>query len=532
MSIESEPRIHRRASLTDLAILVVAIFVCGIAVPISVSQAAPADEKAKDAPTTKATQTMTSTTSAPAMQLPPTGELHGKAYVAAIKARDAADLARSAYEKQYTLYEWRNRPLPPEADEAFAKVETLYRDAIDKAGMTDIGVYTRQRLAGAYQYRGQKERAAAMNKEAEELKLAVEQLKEQHRLRREGADWPELAAMIRLLHLPSGSNVTPEELAEAWKTLGARSDEAVGRLMEEFWLSVDYAYRWRTITALGKLNSARSRQALLELALRAEKDDLPWVRGAAQQYVSTLTDKSEARRLLASNDIVVLQQAAMGLRGAVIDKEIIGRVLELTKSLDPDLRRLVVGVLGNDPSGQFAPEKVAAIVQAIPAIATMDKADAVAWPGSWTKAEVHYREYIGALAGMANAAKPIADEIVRAKAGETAWRCLVLARALGGDAKARPELLRILQDSDAGLFRAWAAQALVEIATSDDLALLREVAEKDPMQREQGGCIAPQNKQLYYPVRQAAQQAIKALQAGSVAPDKQPKSRPAAPLAR
>ena len=68
-------------------------------------------------------------------------------------------------------------------------------------------------------------------------------------------------------------------------------------------------------------------------------------------------------------------------------------------------------------------------------------------------------------------------------------------------------------DAEAGLFRAWAAEAMGKIGTADDLPLLREVAEKDPMQREQGGCRAPMNKQLYYPVRQAAQEAMKMLQA-------------------
>jgi hypothetical protein len=126
--------------------------------------------------------------------------------------------------------------------------------------------------------------------------------------------------------------------------------------------------------------------------------------------------------------------------------------------------------------------------------------------------------YIGALAQVANGGKALDDALSRAQAGKPAWRCLVLARAFGGDAKSRPEVRKILSDAEAGLFRAWAAEALGKIGTADDLPLLRDVAEKDPMQREQGGCIAPLNKQLYYSVRQAAQQAIKTLQAGPGAP--------------
>ena len=71
----------------------------------------------------------------------------------------------------------------------------------------------------------------------------------------------------------------------------------------------------------------------------------------------------------------------------------------------------------------------------------------------------------------------------------------------------------------AGLFRAWACQAMGKIGTAADLPLLREVAEKDPMQRERGGCLAPMNKDIVYPVRDAAHEVIKTLQAGPSAPD-------------
>jgi hypothetical protein len=464
----------------------------------------------------------------------PTGDVFGQARVAAMDARDKADLALAEYTQTYAAGSgWRSRaekradPNTPAGREAFAKVERLFLDAIEKVGPTEYGPYVRRHLAGAYLYHGQKDRAADVSKEADELKLVVEKLKELARLRREGADWPELAALVRLLRNPG--EVSPEEIAGTLAKLGARRDEAIGRLMGESWIESDYGYRWRTIKALGVLNSPASRKALLELALGSRKDDLPWVRGAAQQYVEILTDKSEARRLLVSNDTDVLQNAAVGLRGVAIDREMLTRLVELTKSPDRHLRFLVVCDFGEDPGGQFASEKVSAIVLAIPDIATMDKADGVYWPGSWTNAEAHYRAYIGALAKMINASKPIADEIARSQAGEPAWRCLVLARAFGGDAKSRPEVRKILSDAEGGMFRAWAAEALGKIGTADDLPFLRDVAEKDPMQREQGGCIAPLNKQLYYPVRQAAQQAMKTLQAEPGAPGTTPAPNGAGP---
>lgn len=451
----------------------------------------------------------------------PTGELHGKERTAAMKARDAADLAMHKYKGTYGVSGHRfpprkADPSTPAGRKAFAEVERLYREAIDKAGLTDIGVYTRLRLSGAYRYHGEPAKADAMKIESEQLQPVVEKLKEKHRLRIEGADWPELAAVIRVLRRPG--DVSREEITGALTKLDTRGDEAVGRLMADFWPSSDYAYRWRTIKALGLINSPRSRKALLDLALGTNKSSLPWIRGAAREYVKTLTDKSEARQLLVSADTAVLQQAAVGLNGVAIDKEMIDRLVELMKSPDRHLRLLVVYVFANDPGGLFTSRKVAAIVQGIPDIATMDKADGVAWPSNYTNAESHYRTYINGLATMVNAAKPIQDQIALAPAGGLTWRCLVLSRGLGGDAKVRPEARKILADSKAGLFRAWAAEAMGKIGTADDLPLLRQVAKKDPMQRERGGCLAPINKDIVYPVREVAQAVIKTLQAAPAAP--------------
>ena len=445
----------------------------------------------------------------------PTGELHGKARIAAMRARDAADLAMSKYTGTYgvsghRLHPRKADPNTPAGRKAFADIERLYREAIEKAGPTDIGVYTRLRLSGAYLYHGQPAEADAMKIQSERLKPVVEKLKEKNRLRNEGDDWPALAAVIRVLRRPG--DVSPDEIAEVLTKLGDRGDEAVGRLMAQFWPKSDYEYRWRTIKAMGLLNSPPSRKALLDLALGTQKQNRPWIHGAARAYIEALTDKSQARLLLVSADTAVLQQAAVGLNGVAVDKETIGRLVELTKSPDRHLRMLVVNVFAKDPGGLFTAEKVEAIVRAIPDIATMDKADDVAWPGNWTSAEVHSRTYINALTNMVNAAKPIQDQTASAKAGTPAWRCLLLARALGGDGEVRPDVRKILADPEAGLFRAWAAEAMGKIGTADDLPLLRQVAEKDPMQRERGGCLVPMNKDIIYPVREAAQQAIKKLQ--------------------
>lgn len=441
-----------------------------------------------------------------------TGGLYGDEYREAVEARDAADLARAEYERTYRLYDWKDKALPPAADEEFAKVEKLYQEAIRRFSLTDIGVYCRERLAGAYQYRGQHEKAAALKQEAEETRATVAQLKLEQSDRRAAKDWPELAALCRLLRLPWQVQVTRDNLRTATAKLGGKTDEAIDRLMEDFWPLSDYAYRWRTIQVLSIVNTPKSRETLLQVVMRTKTDELPWIRGAAREYVATLVDKSEARKLLATSDTQVLQEAAVGLRGVAIDKGIIGRLLELMASKDHHLRRLVVAVLGEDPGGQFASEKVAAIVRAIPDIARMEKADDVAWPGNWTNSEVYCRTYIDALARMKNARQAIIEQLPVAPVGEPTQHCLVLALAFGGDGGVRPELRKMVTDANAGLFRAWAAEALGKIGTTEDLPLLRGVTQKDTMKRERGCDVAPMNKQPYYPVREAARRAIKLLE--------------------
>lgn len=299
--------------------------------------------------------------------------------------------------------------------------------------------------------------------------------------------------------------------------------------MEEFWPLGDYGYRHRMVLVLGTVNTPRARQALLSTALMSERGCRPWARSAARTYVNVLPDKANAAKLLVSKDTTVLQNAAMGLRGVRISNDTIARLLKLMQSTDTHLRLLVVGVLGEDPGGQFASDKVTAIVRAIHDIPKMEKADQVQWHGSWTRAETHYRTYIGALAKTKNGRKSLVRQMERAKASKPVWRSLVLARAFGGDGAVKPEVRTILTDPDAGMFRAWAAEALGRIGAKGDLPLLQKTAKKDPMQRELGGHEPPLNKQLYHPVRQAAKRAIESIEVPTPPAPQEASTQPATP---
>ncbi len=427
--------------------------------------------------------------------------------------------AQAAYEKTYNAVGRNSRPgkaapNTPAARAAFAKVERMYLDAIKKFGVNKYGASTQRELARAYRYAGQKEQFKEWGNRAEQTKLVAAKLKELTRRRREGGDWPELAAVMRLLNNPG--KVSREDLAAPLAALGDRSDEAVAAITEEFWaLGSRGAYCSRVITSLSIIDTPASRKAMLKLALDGgHKDDRGLIRSAARAYIRLLPDKAGAKCLLAASDSDVVTQAIGHLRGEPIDKPMLARLLELMRTGDHNMRFQVVQNFGQDPGGKFITEKVAAIVKAIPKIAGMPEADKTAWPANWTKAELRYRLYFDALSKLTNPPEPIDKALAAAKEGDAVWRCLVLARGLAGDAKARPGLRKILADAKAGTFRVWACEALGKIGSAEDLPLLRETAAKDPMQRKCRGHMVPRSKEFFHPVREAAGRAIKLIEEG------------------
>jgi tetratricopeptide (TPR) repeat protein len=86
----------------------------------------------------------------------------------ASQARDDADLKRSAFEARH-----RAGPLPKDAADDFAQVVAAYEKAIDRPtdspDVMPIVVNARIRLAGAYQFTGQFDKAIAQVKKAVEL---------------------------------------------------------------------------------------------------------------------------------------------------------------------------------------------------------------------------------------------------------------------------------------------------------------------------------------------------------------------------
>jgi hypothetical protein len=88
-------------------------------------------------------------------------EAEYRAWLESRKLRDTADMLRAVYEKAYQPH-FRSA----EADAEFATVVQAYRHVIDRYTQTEAAAWCRQRLAGAYQYRGDRDMSQKLLKEA------------------------------------------------------------------------------------------------------------------------------------------------------------------------------------------------------------------------------------------------------------------------------------------------------------------------------------------------------------------------------
>jgi hypothetical protein len=91
---------------------------------------------------------------------------------------------------------------------------------------------------------------------------------------------------------------------------------------------------------------------------------------------------------------------------------------------------------------------------------------------------------------------------------------VILALAERGDKTVHDEITKLAQDSDAGLFRAWAVNELRTIGAADDLPMLRTLAATDPLVRD-GGLPPPHptdSRGPTFPVRDAARDAIRVIE--------------------
>jgi len=221
-------------------------------------------------------------------------------------------------------------------------------------------------------------------------------------------------------------------------------------------------------------------------------------------------DQSEAPNLLTSKNAMVLSVALGGIYGQPIDDD---RMVLLRKCFDIEPGG-TISVMAAGTSGELANETVGFIGKVLNGVADLPEVDVIApryHDIESSEGERCYRDYINVLASV----RVDDDRVIHDLAGQLQGRAkdaAILTLAQRGDKSVHAEVIRIAQDAEAGLFRAWAARALGEIGTHDDLPFLRTLAEKDPLIREVGGMKPPGPPSPFYPVREAAKAAIRSIE--------------------
>jgi tetratricopeptide (TPR) repeat protein len=310
-----------------------------------------------------------------------------------------------------------------------------------------------------------------------------------------------------------------KDVDEAIAKLGAMGDKVVEPIMYEYnRLDQDYlSFRHQAVRVLAAVKSTKARQALLKIALGGTMGDNDSQKGwASSRYIASLDDKSEANKLLVSNVSGVLNNALVALIGQPVDEKFLSRLAEILGLEIKGLSELtlcwnIASIIAADPNSQYALEKVSVIIKAVDRVPKIPKAEEI-YPRTYlTYAELTYGRYIEALSKIKDANDYLKEQLPRVK-GNTLY-CIFIALANRGDSSVKSSLVAILQDKDAEMFRTWSARFFGTFGTPDDIQMLQKLADFDPLERETGSDMPlPQNQKTFFPVRWAAQAAIKEIE--------------------
>jgi tetratricopeptide (TPR) repeat protein len=237
------------------------------------------------------------------------------------------------------------------------------------------------------------------------------------------------------------------------------------------------------------------------------------VERAVKAYRAQVTDSDAMADLLASENEAARHTAA----GEMVAMELTANAATaLSRMLASNQRyahTVVAMVYQQDPSEKTAAFKVAALMNALPALELLEDGGAVDPETIYTNREHVLSAYIGALKEMKGGA---CDQALAHYAAEGEGLQPVMAvAALGmrGDVGQRERLRKLARSTTDGFVRTLVVQGLAGVANDNDVALLKELAEADPFNRPQsrhdGG---PGDVRPEFPVRQAASNALRKLQ--------------------
>ena len=296
--------------------------------------------------------------------------------------------------------------------------------------------------------------------------------------------------LTRLLDIMSISPYEEEmrraEMDKTTTELRAMGDGAIEPLMEELRRSKNVYLRHRAVSLLQSIGTSKARESLLQIALGQDSPKgigfgSSW---AARNYVKILKDKSDAKKLLTSNNTAVQDIGLHTLRGVSMDVDFLNQLEGFLQSNEYYLRASAVEVITADPEATLVKHKLSAIVGSLETVEKLPKArEKFQYDRLGTLADNVYYRFINSLSKMKGADACLREEANRAEGNVRL--SLIIALGHRGDVSVKKELRRFLKDSKMRtmtMMRCSALRTFETTGTLDDLAFLQEIAQTDPLE--------------------------------------------------
>ena len=324
-----------------------------------------------------------------------------------------------------------------------------------------------------------------------------------------------MSMMVFTLALPAnGADWSQYRENEARVKAIAANPEAIGDKELQFLMS--HLYYPDSITAITKVQTPAAHAALWQMALGGGNGS----QAAAYTLIKRMTNKTEAVKLLASKSQEVQAIALRSMVGSPLDRTSWALVKEVLVSDSLEVRRDAACVAGNDSGKQVsALEKAQVLIQAMTGLESLPGAkEQVGYEDLiCTQSEITHFEFAQALLSRRLDLNPEMLRLSTPREPGTMRDFLLIARARRGEDAVKEELRRIVRQAVSPLLRLQVILALTLAGTAEDVPVLEEVAQDDPAVVRNWlphTYVSPADgiPKDYYPLRERAKQAIKAIQ--------------------
>lgn len=271
------------------------------------------------------------------------------------------------------------------------------------------------------------------------------------------------------------------EVERTMKDLAGIGDEAIEPVLEAMRRYPNEGYE----RALLLMGTETARAALLDAALGGNRRGFKRGDGlAAVCYLQMIDAKEDARKLLPSDNPSVQLPALYHLVGVRVDEELLNRLGSFLRAEERGVVWAAGRVLQADSSDGLLEPKISLLLGLIEEQTRLVD-EGVPVPSMEGMMDGRYDTYVRYTQILCNISGNGVNEILSQRSSSSAnmhvKRSVVIARACHGDRDMKQELDKIIQETEGKQLRVLAVAALEHVGTSDDLPLLKHIAETDPL---------------------------------------------------